>query len=104
MKFQISSFNGLKVTVGTKSVTHAHTHARTHARSKSNMPHQLFQTTICQICFHIEILENILLSCSTVEFYLLPRPLQSTRIRELGSDVIRSSRLPLEWESIRSCH
>ena len=48
MKFQDSSFDGLKVTVGTKSVTHArthaHTHARTHARSKSNMPHQLFQS------------------------------------------------------------
>ena len=41
MKFQDSSFNGLKVTVGTKSVT---THTRTHARSKSNMPHQLFQS------------------------------------------------------------
>ena len=40
MKFQDSSFNSLKVTVGTKSVTHA----RTHARSKSNMPHQLFQS------------------------------------------------------------
>ena len=39
MKFQDSSFNGLKVTVGTKSVTHT----RTHARSKSNMPHQLFK-------------------------------------------------------------
>ena len=39
MKFQDSSFNGLKVTVGTKSVTHA----PTHARSKSNMPHQLFK-------------------------------------------------------------
>ena len=26
MKFQDSSFNGLKVTVGTKSVTHARTH------------------------------------------------------------------------------
>ena len=38
MKFQGSSFNGLKVTVGTKSVRHA----RTHARFKSNMPHQLF--------------------------------------------------------------
>ena len=44
MKFQDSSFNGLKVTVGTKSVTHAPTHARTHARSKSNMPHQLSQS------------------------------------------------------------
>ena len=48
MKFQDSSFNGLKVTVGTKSVTHPPTHApthpRTHARSKSNMPHQLFQS------------------------------------------------------------
>ena len=31
MKFQDSSFNGLKVTVGTKSVTHPHTHAPTHA-------------------------------------------------------------------------
>ena len=31
MKFQDSSFNGLKVTVGTKSVTHASTHPRTHA-------------------------------------------------------------------------
>ena len=40
MKFQDFSFNGLKVTVGTKSVTHP----RTHARSKSNMPHQLFQS------------------------------------------------------------
>ena len=40
MKFQDSSFNDLKVTVGTKSVTHA----RTHPRSKSNMPHQLFQS------------------------------------------------------------
>ena len=45
MKFQDSSFNGLKVTVGTKSVTHARTHPRTHPRSsKSNMPHQLFQS------------------------------------------------------------
>ena len=40
MKFQDDSFNGLKVTVGTKSVTHP----CTHARSKSNMPHQLFQS------------------------------------------------------------
>ena len=40
MKFQDSSFNGLKVTVGTESVTHAHTNGR----SKSNMPHQLFQS------------------------------------------------------------
>ena len=31
MKFQDSSFNGLNVTVGTKSVTHARTHPRTHA-------------------------------------------------------------------------
>ena len=31
MKFQDSSFNGLKVTVGTKSVTHARTHPRMHA-------------------------------------------------------------------------
>ena len=31
MKFQDSSFNSLKVTVGTKSVTHARTHEPTHA-------------------------------------------------------------------------
>ena len=31
MKFQDSSFNGLKVTVGTKSVTHPPTHPPTHA-------------------------------------------------------------------------
>ena len=40
MKFQDYCFKGLKVTVGTKSVTHAHTHTR----SKSNMPHQLVQS------------------------------------------------------------
>ena len=40
MKIQDFSFNGLKVTVGTKSVTHA----PTNGRSKSNMPHQLFQS------------------------------------------------------------
>ena len=37
MKFQDSRFNSLKVTVGTKSVTHPHT-------LQSNMPHQLFQS------------------------------------------------------------
>ena len=31
MKFQDSSFNEIKVTVGTKSVTHPRTHPRTHA-------------------------------------------------------------------------
>ena len=31
MKFQDSSFNGLKVTVGTTSVTHPRTHPPTHA-------------------------------------------------------------------------
>ena len=31
MKFQDSSFNGLKVTVGTKSVAHPRTHPPTHA-------------------------------------------------------------------------
>ena len=40
MKFQDFSFNGLKVTVGTKSVTHP----RTHPRSQSNIPYQLFQS------------------------------------------------------------
>ena len=42
MKFQDSSFNGLKVTVGTKC--DPPTHPLMHARSKSNMPHQLFQS------------------------------------------------------------
>ena len=53
MKFQDSSFNGLKVTVGTKSVTHARTHAPTHARSKSNMPHQLFQSWGHNYCYFV---------------------------------------------------
>ena len=39
MKFQHSSFNGLKVTVGTKKCD-----PRTHACSKSNMLHQHFQS------------------------------------------------------------
>ena len=39
MKFQDSSFNGLKVTVGTESVTHP----RTNGRSKSNMPINFFK-------------------------------------------------------------
>ena len=37
MKFQDSSFNGLKVTVGTKSVTHTRTLQKQYA-------HQLFQS------------------------------------------------------------
>ena len=39
MKFQDSSFNGSKNTVGTKKCD-----PRTHACSKSNMPHQHFQS------------------------------------------------------------
>ena len=39
MKFPDSTFNGLKVTVGTKKCD-----PPTHARSKSNMPHQVFQS------------------------------------------------------------
>ena len=39
MKFQDSTFNGLKITVGTKTFA-----APTHAYSKTNMPHQLFQS------------------------------------------------------------
>ena len=38
MKFQGSSLNSFKVTVGTKKCD-----PRTQARSKSNMPHQIFQ-------------------------------------------------------------
>ena len=42
MKFQDSSFNGLKVTVGTKSVTHPRTHPPTHA-PKAICPINLFK-------------------------------------------------------------
>ena len=62
MKFQDSSFNGTKVTVGTKSVTHA----RTHARSKSNMPHQLFQSWGHN---YIHDIEDILMLCVDYGFY-----------------------------------
>ena len=41
MKFQDSSFNGLNVTLGTESVTHAPTHART---LQKQYAHQLFQS------------------------------------------------------------
>ena len=43
MKFQDSIFNGLKVTVGTKSVTHPRTHPRTHA-PKAICPINFFQS------------------------------------------------------------
>ena len=45
MKFQDSSFNGLKVTVGTKSVMPAPTHAPTHVRTlqKQYAPSTFFQ-------------------------------------------------------------
>ena len=45
MKFQDSSFNGLKVTVGTKSVTHAPTHPRTHAQ-KAICPINFFKVKV----------------------------------------------------------
>ena len=54
MKFQDSSLNGLEVRVGTKKCD-----SRTHdARSKSNMPHQLFQSWghnnyQCKLQFHV---------------------------------------------------
>ena len=54
MKFQDSSFNGLKVTVGTKSVTHARTHLRTHA-PKAICPINFFKVggiNICKISFN----------------------------------------------------
>ena len=43
MKFQDSSFNGFKVTVGTKSVTHAPTHAPTHVAPKAICPINFFK-------------------------------------------------------------
>ena len=42
MKIQDSSFNGLKVTVGTKSVTHPRTHALTDA-PKAICPINIFK-------------------------------------------------------------
>ena len=51
MKFQDSSFNGLKVTVGTKSVTHARRHA-----PKAICPINFFKVggiiMICQCFFY----------------------------------------------------
>ena len=49
MKFQDSSFNGLKVTVGTKSVTHARTHARAHA-PKAICPINVFKVGDINMC------------------------------------------------------
>ena len=58
MKFQDSSFNGLKVTVGTKSVTHA----PTNGRSKSNMPHQLFQSWGHNYAKHVHVMDGSVLT------------------------------------------
>ena len=55
MKFQDSSFNGLKVTVGTKSVTPARTHPRTHARThapKAICPINFFKVGGIKIKMH----------------------------------------------------
>ena len=56
MKFQDSSFNGLKVTVGTKSVTHARTHPRTQA-PKAICPINFFKVggIIIGVCLEITV-------------------------------------------------
>ena len=51
MKFQDSSFNSLKVTVGTKSVTHAPTHTPTHA-PKAICPINFFKVGGINIPLH----------------------------------------------------
>ena len=61
MKFQDSSFNGLKVTVGTKSVTHPRTHPPTHA-PKAICPINFFKvggiTMVEDFCLvHVKIHE-----------------------------------------------
>ena len=72
MKFQDSSFNGLKVTVGTKSVTHASTHPRTHPRThaRTHAP-----KAICPINFFkvggITMLIVITHSISKIHFYIM---------------------------------
>ena len=52
MKFQDSSFNGLKVTVGTKSVTHPRTHPPTHA-PKAICPINFFKVGGIISCLHL---------------------------------------------------
>ena len=59
MKFQDSSFNGLKVTVGTKSVTHAPTHARTHA-PKPICPINFFKVGGINTAFQCLSLEQLM--------------------------------------------
>ena len=64
MKFQDSSFNGLKVTVGTKSVTHAPTHA---------------PKAICPINFFK--VGGIMISVSTLKNHLRPKYLDTQDTR-----------------------
>ena len=52
MKFQDSSFNGLKVTGGTKSVTHAPTHPLTDA-PKAICPINFFKVGGIISCLHL---------------------------------------------------
>ena len=58
MKFQDSSFNSLKGTVCTKSVTHA----PTNGRSKSNMPQKLFQSWGHNLHIYIDLVNSHLLT------------------------------------------
>ena len=68
MKFQDSSFNGLKVTVGTKSVTHPPTHAPTHA-PKAICPINFFKVGGIMIA-HAECVS---LQCTSVTLKLPKR-------------------------------
>ena len=65
MKIQDSSFNGLKVTVGTKSVTHAPTHPLTDA-PKAICPINFFKVggiNMFWLCELHDFLGNILCDC-----------------------------------------
>ena len=67
MKFQDSSFNGLKVTVGTKSVTHARTHA-----PKAICPINFFKVGGIISCLHLPTFRSqaaIFSEKSTVFFF-----------------------------------
>ena len=67
MKFQDSSFNGLKVTVGTKSVTNAPTHPLTHA-PKAICPINFFKVGGITKNFNIALMRSLF----SLSFCLIP--------------------------------
>ena len=66
MKFQDSSFNGLKVTVGTESVTHAPTHPLTDA-PKAICPINFFKNGGIMNFLHVHAFVSIPLPSEVVQ-------------------------------------